>query len=94
MIRQFGNVPYVLLNPDDASTRGINEGQVVKVYNNRGSFELTARIDFGIKRGCAYVTNGWWIDTGGAVNFCSLGWETDLGYGAAFHDVLVEVEPA
>ena len=38
------------------------------------------------------VTNGWWITDGGAVNVCSLGRETDLGHGAAFHDNLVEVE--
>ena len=48
----------------------------------------------GIKQGCIYVTNGWWIGTGGSVNFCSLGRETDMGYGAAFHDALVEIEPA
>jgi len=94
MIRQFGDSPFVLLNPADATARSIVEGGTVKVYNDRGSFELTARIDFGIKPGCVYVTNGWWIGTGGAVNFCSLGRETDIGYGAAFHDVLVEVDPA
>ncbi|MEJ2483449.1 MAG: hypothetical protein P8049_10140 [Gemmatimonadota bacterium] len=37
--------------------------------------------------------NGWWISEGGTVNFCSAGRETDIGYGAAFHDNLVELEP-
>jgi anaerobic selenocysteine-containing dehydrogenase len=94
MIGQFGNVPFVQLNPTDAEIRGIADGVTVTVYNDRGSFRLPARLDNGIKPGCVYVTNGWWIDTGGSVNFCSLGRETDMGYGAAYHDALVEIEPA
>ncbi len=93
MIRQFSEKPYVLINPDDAAARTIADGQKVKVHNERGSILVEARFDHGIRPGCVYVTNGWWHDTGGAVNFCSLGRETDMGYGAAFHDNLVEVEP-
>jgi anaerobic selenocysteine-containing dehydrogenase len=94
MIGQFGDTPNVLLNPADAHSRNVADGDFVRVFNDRGSLELTVRIDNGIKQGCVYVTNGWWIGTGGSVNFCSLGRETDMGYGAAFHDVLVEIEPA
>ena len=94
MIRQFGDKPSAVLNPDDATARAIADGEMVKVFNDRGSIRLLANLDNGIKTGCVYVTNGWWIDTGGSVNFCSLGRETDMGHGAAFHDVLVEIEPA
>jgi anaerobic selenocysteine-containing dehydrogenase len=94
MIRQFGDTPFAAINPDDAVTRDIADGAMVRVFNDRGNFRLKARLDNGIKAGCVYVTNGWWIDTGGSVNFCSLGRETDMGHGAAFHDVLVEIEPA
>jgi anaerobic selenocysteine-containing dehydrogenase len=66
----------------------------VRVWNDRGSLLLNVRIDNGIRAGCVYVTNGWWHDSGGAVNFCSLGRDTDMGHGAAFHDVLVEIAPA
>jgi hypothetical protein len=38
------------------------------------------------------MANGWWITEGGTVNFLSLGRETDMGHGAAFHDNLVDVE--
>jgi anaerobic selenocysteine-containing dehydrogenase len=93
MISQFGELPFVLLNPDDAGARAISDGMTVKVYNDRGCIRLVAQLDNGIKRGCLYVTNGWWIETGGSVNFCSLGRETDMGHGAAFHDVLVQIEP-
>jgi anaerobic selenocysteine-containing dehydrogenase len=91
MIRQLSRKPVVVLPPEDAASRRIRRGDLVRVFNDRGQFELEARIDFGLKAGCAVVTNGWWLSEGGAVNLCSLGRETDLGYGAAFHDNLVQV---
>jgi anaerobic selenocysteine-containing dehydrogenase len=93
MIGQFGDSPLASLNPVDAAPRSIADGGRVRIYNDRGVLELIARLDNGIKAGCVYVTNGWWLSTGGAVNLCSLGRETDMGYGPAFHDVLVEIEP-
>ena len=92
MIQQFGDKPFLLLNPEDARTRDISDGNLVKVFNQRGQIRIEARLDNGIKAGCVSVTNGWWITEGGTVNFCSYGRETDMGYGAAFHDNLVEVQ--
>jgi anaerobic selenocysteine-containing dehydrogenase len=94
MIRQFGDHPVALLNPDDAAARGIGDGDVVQIHNDRGSIRLEARLDHGLKAGCVSVTNGWWISEGGTVNFCSLGRETDMGHGAAFHDNLVQIATA
>ena len=91
MIKQFGDAPFLLVNPADAIARSIGDGDAVRVFNDRGSMTLEARLDNGIKTGCVSVTNGWWITEGGTVNFCSLGRETDMGYGAAFHDNLVQV---
>jgi len=100
---QFGNLrlirarnpePHLLINPDDAVRRGIGTGDRVIVLNNRGSFEADARLDFSIRKGCVSIANGLWIPEGSAVNFCSLGRETDMGHGAAFHDNLVEVKRA
>lgn len=92
MIRQVSPAPFVALHPEDARRRNIAEGETVRIFNDRGELRLPARLDFGLKPGCAAVTNGWWISEGGAVNLLSHGRETDLGYGAAFHDNLVEVE--
>ena len=58
----------------------------MNIFNDRGSLEVEARIDFGIKSGCVYMTNGWWIKDGGSVNFLSLGRETDMGHGAEGHE--------
>jgi anaerobic selenocysteine-containing dehydrogenase len=91
MIQQFGDRPFVLMNPDDAAARGIDDGGLVEIFNDRGSLKLEARLENGLKAGCVAVTNGWWISEGGTVNFCSYGRETDMGYGAAFHDNMVEV---
>jgi anaerobic selenocysteine-containing dehydrogenase len=93
MIRQFGARPFVQIHPDDARARGIDDGDRVRIYNDRGSLEVAARLDNGIKAGCVSITNGWWITEGGTVNFCSEGRETDMGHGAAFHDNLVEIAP-
>jgi len=94
MIRRFGDKPFVLMHPTDCERRNVRDGQLVRVFNERGEFSVPVRMDGGVKPGCVFVTNGWWAATGGGVNFCSLGRETDIGYGAAFHDNLVEIEPA
>jgi len=92
MIRELNPKPLVSIHPVDAQTRKIQHGDLVKIFNDRGNFQVEAKLDFGVKPGCIAVTNGWWITEGGTVNFCSLGRETDMGHGAAFHDNLVEVE--
>ncbi len=91
MIRQFGDQPFVLMNPEDAAARGIRDGDCAEIFNDRGSLRLEVRLENGLKIGCVAVTNGWWISEGGTVNYCSLGRETDMGHGAAFHDNMVEV---
>jgi anaerobic selenocysteine-containing dehydrogenase len=93
MIRRFSPRPVAQIHPDEARARGIADGDRVRIFNDRGSLEVEACLDHGIKTGCVAVTNGWWITEGGTVNFCSRGRETDMGHGAAFHDNLVEIEP-
>jgi hypothetical protein len=38
--------------------------------------------------------NGIWLTEGGGANQLIEGQETDIGYGAAFHDNMVEIERA
>jgi len=94
MIRRLDPGLFVHLHPEDAGSRGIVDGTTVRVFNDRGELSVPARLDYGLKPGCVSITNGWWISQGGTVNFCSAGRETDIGHGAAFHDNLVDVEPA
>ena len=44
--------------------------------------------------GSVVLPNGIWINEGGGGNLLIAGQETDMGYGAAFHDNMVEVEIA
>jgi anaerobic selenocysteine-containing dehydrogenase len=92
IIKQFDATPMLSVHPADAKKRGLKNEDTVKVFNERGELNIKVKLDLGIKPGCISATNGWWISQGGTVNYLSQGKETDMGYGAAFHDNLVEVE--
>jgi len=94
MIRRMEPLPSVTMYPHDARARGLREGAMARVFNARGELRLPVRLDWGLKPGCVAITNGFWISEGGAVNLLSLGRETDMGFGAAFHDNAVQVEKA
>ena len=80
------------MHPADAGRRGIKHGERVRIFNDRGEIYAQVQFDYSIKCGCVSMTNGWWIGEGGTVNFLSQGRETDMGYGAAFHENMVDVE--
>ncbi len=94
VVRRMAPAPFVALAAADALARGLGEGDAARVFNARGELRLPVRLDWGLRPGCACVTNGWWLSEGGAVNLLSQGRETDLGFGAAFHDNAVQVERA
>lgn len=50
------------LSPQDAAERGIEDGDVVKVFNDRGAFLASARVNHGLMRGVAQVPTGAWYD--------------------------------
>ena len=91
-IRAVDRGPELRLGLADADARGIATGDRVRIHNDRGELVLPARLDLGLRPGCVVVCNGHGQADGGAVNLLSLGRETDLGHGAAFHDNLVAVE--
>jgi anaerobic selenocysteine-containing dehydrogenase len=91
MLRPLSPHPLAELHPQDAAARGIGDGDPVEIFNARGRLRATAWLNHGIRPGCVAVSNGWSGGDGGSVNVCSAGRETDLGHGAAFHDVQVEV---
>ena len=70
----------------------VRECQTRANFHDRGHLTVAVQFDRAIRRGCVSMTNGWWISQGGTVNFLSLGRETDMGHGAAFHDNLVAIE--
>jgi anaerobic selenocysteine-containing dehydrogenase len=92
-LRALDPGPGLAMSLEDAEARGIRAGGRVRVANDRGELILPVRIELGLRQGCVVASNGYGEEHGGAVNLLSLGRETDMGHGAAFHDNLVRVEP-
>ena len=89
------------LNPITAAERGIKDGDIVRVYNQRGSVLCGARVWERVMPGVAYVDHGartdWVIpgelDRGGAINLISPEAITSKNCaGQATTGYLVEVE--
>jgi|tagenome__1003787_1003787.scaffolds.fasta_scaffold20989927_8 anaerobic selenocysteine-containing dehydrogenase len=78
----------------DAQTRGIAEGDRVRVFNQRGDILLKARVDGKVQAGVVSATLNWAKMTPGFQSINSLTSEklTDMGNSATFYSVLVEVE--
>jgi anaerobic selenocysteine-containing dehydrogenase len=98
---QFGNLkiikettpePCIRISPDDASKRGLREGQKIRVFNQKGELLSRVSISNRVLSGLAVFPNGIWFSEGGGVNKLIAGVETDIGFGAAFHDNRVEIE--
>jgi anaerobic selenocysteine-containing dehydrogenase len=52
--------PLVVIHPDDASARGIGNGARVRVWNDRGAFEVGARVSDDARPGVLVAPMGWW----------------------------------
>jgi anaerobic selenocysteine-containing dehydrogenase len=87
----------VTLHPHDASSRGIADGLMVRIYNDRGSFLARARVSDAARPGLVVGLSIWWAKMcpGGRNANAVTGQElTDMGGGATFYDALVDVAPA
>lgn len=50
------------LNPDDAAARGIKQGDIVRLYNNRGACLAGAMLDEDVMPGVVELATGAWFD--------------------------------
>jgi anaerobic selenocysteine-containing dehydrogenase len=98
---QFGNLkviksivqqPAVMLSPHDAEKKGISDGQKIRMFNECGEIVSIAGLSNRIPAGTVLLYNGIWTEEGGGGNTLISGRETDIGFGAAFHDNMVEIE--
>jgi anaerobic selenocysteine-containing dehydrogenase len=93
-LRKAAGEPTVEIHPDDAARRGIRHGKLVRVHNDRGSFQARAVVGETVKPGVVVSQGVWWNKyTADGVN-CNTTTSTrltDLGAGATFFDNLVEV---
>ena len=52
--------PELVISPADASPRGIEDGDQVRVFNDRGAFECAARVSDDARPGVLVAPMGWW----------------------------------
>jgi len=91
----------MFINPLDAASRGINDGDLVHVWNERGELLIHARLTKRILPGVVDIPQGaWWnpdaqgIDHGGNINVLTSHRWTPLAFGSTQHTIMVEVEKA
>jgi len=78
----------------DAEARGIHDGDTVKVFNDRGAVELTARVNGATQPGVVAARLNWakLSPNGASINALTSEKLTDIGRGATFYSTLVQVE--
>jgi anaerobic selenocysteine-containing dehydrogenase len=89
--------PFLDIHPQDAASRGIVEGDLVQVHNDRGSVEIVVRVTDRMRPGVVAMPSGWWasLSPGGvSANALTADGLSLWAGGGDFHDTLVEVEPA
>ena len=89
---------YCELDPSDATSRGIQHGDQVRVFNERGSLDVVAQVKSSggrVRSGLVLVPFGW---VGArtkdmkTVNALTNDQAADFGGGVAFYDTMVQVE--
>ena len=95
-LRASEGEPWLDIHPDDAAQRGIVADSYVRVFNDRGTLELRARVTERARRGVVVGLSVWWRklarDGKNANELTSSDTLTDMGRAATFYDCLVQVE--
>ncbi len=91
----------IFINPLDAAARGIGDGDLVHVWNDRGGLIIPARLTKRILPGVVDIPQGaWWnpgpdgIDRGGCINVLTSHRWTPLAFASTQQTIMVEVEKA
>jgi len=100
----FANLPFAIaeakepsldMHPKDAGARGIEDGDTVRIFNDRGSFTAKARVGKKAREGVVVALSVWWkklsADKRNANEVTSQS-ISDIGRGATFYDCLVDVK--
>ena len=96
-LRAAEREPFVDVHPEDAGERGLVDGIMARIFNDRGAFLARVRVSDRTRRGVATAWGIWWqkLAPGGRnVNAVTSQALTDLGRGPTFYDCLVQIESA
>lgn len=87
---------FVLINAADASARGIEDGDKIRVYNDNGQFLGDAKITDDVNPGIVVATLGYWrtLNPVGTVNSVAPAVFGGMGHCPTFFDNLVDVARA
>jgi anaerobic selenocysteine-containing dehydrogenase len=84
------------LHPDEATPRGISQGQAVELFNDTGVVGLYARLTTDVLPGMVVVEGhrpqSQYL-SGGPLNVLCSDRYTDLGEGATYQDTWLDVRP-
>ena len=87
------------MNPADGEKRGIQSGDRVRVYNDRGELHIGVKLSGRILPGVVAIPQGaWWtpdgkgVDQRGCINVLTHHRPTPLAKANPQHTLLVEVE--
>jgi anaerobic selenocysteine-containing dehydrogenase len=94
-LRDIEGEPLLEIHADDAQARGIANGAVVRVFNDRGEYFCKAEVSARARPGVVHGLGIWWRKLGlqgTNVNQLTSQRLTDLGRGPVFYDCLVDVQ--
>ena len=94
-LRDIEAEPVLEIHADDARNRGIASGDVITIFNQRGSYQCKAVVSNRARLGVVNGMGIWWRKlglNGTNVNEVTSQKLTDLGQGPVFYDCLVEVK--
>lgn len=94
-LRNKESAPTLRMHPEDAEARGIQHGQRVRVWNERGSCMLVANVTEDVRPGVLATTTVWWPEF--SPDRHNVNWTTsdrlaDFAGGSTFYTNLVFVE--
>jgi anaerobic selenocysteine-containing dehydrogenase len=96
-LRDIEGEPILEMHEGDAARRGIESGQKVRVFNDRGEYVCKAVVSARARPGVVNGLGIWWRKLGAEgtnVNELTHQRLTDIGRAPSFYDCLVEVKPA
>lgn len=85
---------HVLLHPDDAAQRGIENGAQVRVSNATGTIDMIADVAAIIPRGVALAAKSRWpklVPGGKSINALNPGTKADMAESSSVHGIEVEI---
>jgi anaerobic selenocysteine-containing dehydrogenase len=96
-LRDIEGEPLVEIHADDARSRGVTSGRMVRVFNDRGNYLCKAVVSARARPGVVNGLGVWWRKLGAErtnVNELTHQRLTDIGRAPSFYDCLVEVQAA